>query len=372
MSDFLLDPTVTFLNHGSFGACPRPVLDAQTRWRERLESQPVRFLIRELEAHLGAARSRVAALIGASPADLVFVRNATSGVNAVLSSLTLGPGDRILTTDHRYEAVGNTLRHAARRTGAALDVVEIPFPLSDPGIITQRLLDAITPNTRLLVLDHISSMTALVMPVAEIAAAARQRGCMVLVDGAHAPGHIDVSLSDMGADFWVGNLHKWPCAPKGSAVLWAARERHSLLHPPVISLRYGEGIQREFDWCGTDDPTPWLASTAALDHHESLGGAAFRAANLALSQAASEVLCDHLDLEPGAGDPALRCAMAAMLLPATSDDADRIYRGLLAADIECFVLPWKDRALLRISAFSAYNHIDQYQHLARALAGLLR
>lgn len=371
MSDFLLDPSFTFLNHGSFGACPRPVLEAQSQWRRRLEEQPVRFLIRELEAHLSVARSAVADFIGASPADLVFVRNATSGVNAVLSSLTFRPGDRILTTDHRYEAVGNTLEHAARRAGAILDVVEIPFPLDDAGLITQRLIEAITDDTRLLVVDHISSMTALVMPVAEIAAAARARGCIVLVDGAHAPGHIPLSLSDLGADFWVGNLHKWPCAPKGSAVLWAAPRHHAMLHPPVISLRYGEGLHREFDWCGTDDPTPWLASPAALRHHEGLGGAAFAAANIALAQEAADLLCQRLGLEHGAGDPALRCAMAAMLLPAGSDDADRIYRGLLERNIECFVLPWKQHALLRISAFSAYNSIEQYGILAEALADLL-
>ncbi|MFT5683689.1 MAG: isopenicillin-N epimerase, partial [Myxococcota bacterium] len=274
-------------------------------------------------------------------------------------------------TDHRYEAVGHTLEHTAQRAGASLDVVEIPFPLDDPQVITDRLIDAITPRTRLLVVDHISSMTALVMPVAEIAAAAREKGCIVLVDGAHAPGHIPLSLTDLGADFWVGNLHKWPCAPKGSAVLWAAPEHHDILHPSVISLRYGQGLHREFDWCGTDDPTPWLASTAALDHHADLGGPVFEAANIALSKAAADLLCDRLDLQHGAGHPALRCAMAAMLLPTTADDAERIYQGLLAADIECFVLPWKDRALLRISAFSAYNRIEQYGVLAEALARLI-
>lgn len=371
MSTFLLDPSIAFLNHGSFGACPQPVLDAQSEWRRKLETQPVRFLIRELEANLAVARADVAEFVGASPADLVFVRNATAGVNAVLSSLTFRPGDRILTTDHRYEAVGNTLEHAARRAGAILDVVEIPFPLDDAGRVTQRLLDAITDNTRLLVLDHITSMTALVMPVAEIAAAARARGCIVLIDGAHAPGHIPLSLSELGADFWVGNLHKWPCAPKGSAVLWAAPEHHEMLHPAVISLRYGEGLHREFDWCGTDDPTPWLASTAALEHHASLGGVTFETANIALAQQAADLLCGRLGLEHGAGDPAMRCAMAAMLLPAPAADADRIYHGLLARNIECFVLPWKAHALVRISAFSAYNELDQYRILADALAELL-
>jgi isopenicillin-N epimerase len=276
-----------------------------------------------------------------------------------------------LTTNHRYEAVGNTLEHYCARSGATLDVVDIPFPLHDPAVVTQRLIDALTPQTRLLVVDHISSMTALVMPVADITKAARAQGCLTLVDGAHAPGHIDVDLSTMGADFWVGNLHKWPCAPKGSAVLWAARAHHDILHPPVISLRYGEGLHREFDWCGTEDPTPWLASTAALDYHEQLGGAAFRAANIALAQEASALLCDRLSLEPGAGDARLHCAMAAMLLPAPAEDAERIFHGLLTANIECFVLPWQDRALMRISAFSAYNHIEQYRTLAAALARLL-
>ena len=371
MSDFLLDPSWTFLNHGSFGATPRPVLRAQQDWRMRMEQQPVRFLVRELEPALHEARQRWGAFVGADAAELVFVRNATAGFNAVLSSQSMGHGDRILTTSHRYEAVGNTLEHYCRRTGAVLDVVEIPFPLSDPGEVTTRLIDALTPQTRLLVVDQICSMTALVLPVAEIAAAARAAGCLTFVDGAHVPGHLELDVAAIGADFWVGNLHKWPCSPKGAALLWVHPAHHSHIHPSVISLRYGEGLHREFDWCGTDDPTPWLASTAALDMHEALGGAAFRKANIDLAAQAADLLCGRLGFIPGAAHPALRCAMSAMLMPAPAEAYERIYQGLLKRNIECFVKPWHERTLVRVSAFSAYNDIEQYSVLADALAELL-
>ena len=278
----------------------------------------------------------------------------------------------MLTTSHRYEAVGHTLAHITARQGAALDVVELPTPLPSPEVALERIAAALTPQTRLLVVDHITSATALVLPIRRIAALAQAHGCLLLVDGAHAPGHLEVRLDHLGADFWTGNLHKWPCAPKGCAVLWVHPRHQAALHPATISNFYGRGFQAEFDWCGTDDPSPWLAAPDAIRLHEdTLGGADFRAANLALAAEAGALLAERLGATPTAGHPDLRCAMSALLLPAPAPAIPHLYGRLQAADIEAVLMPWEGHALLRVSAFSAYNHLAQYERLAEVLAGAL-
>ncbi|MEL6346710.1 MAG: aminotransferase class V-fold PLP-dependent enzyme [Myxococcota bacterium] len=369
---FSLDPAVTFLNHGSFGAMPLPIQRRQQAFRDQLERAPVQFLVNRVPALLDDARHRVAKLIGAPAEEIAFVRNATAGVNAVLGALTLRPGERILTTDHRYKAVGHTLAFRAKQQGAHLDIVEIPFPLCDAETVLDRIEGALRPETRLVVLDQITSATALVMPVRRVAAMVASRpDCMLLVDGAHAPGHLELNVETMGADFWVGNLHKWPCAPKGCAVLWVPQRHQGWVQPTVISNHFHDGFHRKFDWCGTDDPSPWLTAPAAIELHETFGGAAFRAENIALSWQAVQRLCDRLDLEPGAGSPALRCAMGAVELPHPASERDAIYRALLERNIEVVVHPFNDRLFLRLSAFSAYNTIEDYDRLADALAEIL-
>ncbi|MCA9661874.1 MAG: aminotransferase class V-fold PLP-dependent enzyme, partial [Myxococcales bacterium] len=204
-----LDPAITFLNHGSFGACPRVVLDAQQALREELEREPVRFFVRELPGRLDAARERLAAFVGADPADLVFVRNATEAVNAIVRSLDLQPGDHILTTDHAYNACRNVLEYVAERRAARVNVATIPFPIASPAQATAAILAAVTPQTRLALIDHVTSPTGLVLPIAEIVAALAERGVDTLVDGAHGPGMIDLDLEAIGAAYYTGNLHKW-------------------------------------------------------------------------------------------------------------------------------------------------------------------
>src|SRR3990170_4725112 len=269
-----LDPDVVFLNHGSFGACPTPVLEAQRAWRDRLESEPGGFMVDELEPALDMARARVATFLRADPDDLAFVHNATSGVNAVLRSLRFAPGDEILAADHEYNACLNAARFVAERDGARLVVAALPFPVAGPGEIVERVLAAVTPRTRLALLSHVTSPTAVVLPVAELARELAARGVEVLVDGAHAPGMLPVDLRALetsGVAYWTGNLHKWTCAPKGAAILWVRRDRQAAIRPLTIAGR--DTVCRRL---GVAPPVPdgMLGSMAAVLLPEDAGAAA--------------------------------------------------------------------------------------------------
>jgi isopenicillin-N epimerase len=269
-SHWTLDPGVVFLNHGSFGACPRPVLEAQRRWRDRMEAQPVRFLARELGGELARAREVLGTFIRADPDDLAFVANATGAVNAVLRSLRFTPGDELLTTDHEYNATLNVLRLVAERDGARVVVVPIPFPISSADAVTNAVLEAVTERTRLALISHVTSPTALAFPIEAIVGGLAARGVDTLVDGAHAPGMIPLDLDRLGAAWYTGNLHKWVCAPKGAAFLHVRSDRQAGIHPSTISHGANEppgrrtAFRAEFDWQGTLDPTPWLAVPDAL------------------------------------------------------------------------------------------------------------
>jgi isopenicillin-N epimerase len=286
-AQFLLDPDLVFLNHGSFGACPRPVLAALQRWQHEMERNPVEFLGRRSAALLGDARARLAAALGARAGDLVFMPNATTGVNAVARSLPLQPGDEVIATDHEYGACDAAWAHACRQRGARYRRVTVPLPF-DPATFVDRLLGAATPRTRAVFASHLSSTTALVFPVVELCRRARERGITSVVDGAHAPGQLALDLDAIGADYYAGNCHKWLCAPKGSAFLHARAEAQAVLEAPVVSWGYvaeepaaaaGAGgghtgfdaytgrtrFERRLQWQGTRDITPWLAVPAALD-----------------------------------------------------------------------------------------------------------
>jgi isopenicillin-N epimerase len=263
-SHWTLDPEVLFLNHGAFGACPKPVLAAQAELRARLEREPVDFMARQWEPRMDEARAELARFVGADPDALALVPNATTGVNTVLRSLSFSPGDEILLADQEYNACQNAVRFVAERSGASVVTARVPFPLSDPAEVTQAILEHVTERTRLAVLDHVVSTTGLVFPIQAIVRRLGARGVDTLVDGAHAPGMLPLALDALGAAYYTGNCHKWMCTPKGSGFLYVRPDRQDRIHPLVIS--HGRNAPRqdrsrfrlEFDFTGTQDPSPWL------------------------------------------------------------------------------------------------------------------
>lgn len=388
-SHWLLEEGLVFLNHGSFGACPKAVLDEQSRLRGEMERNPVRFLWREIEARIDEARTELARFLGADAEDVAFVTNATTAVNSVLRSLPLQPGDELITTDHGYNACNNVLGEVARRAGAKVVTARIPFPIEGPGDVVAAILTAVTPRTRLLLIDHVTSPTALVLPVTEIIREMESRGIDVFVDGAHAPGMLPLNLRELGAAYYTGNLHKWVCAPRGAGFLHVRRDRQAGLHPAVISHGYNTprpGRSRfhdEFDWQGTSDVTAWLAVPAALRFCESLlpgGWPALMAHNHQLALAARAVLCERLGVAPPCPD-AMLGSMATLPLPDALQDRepgesravisrfDPLQSWLLEQHrIEVPLLRWGNpaRRWFRVSAH-AYNRIEDYELLSTAL-----
>lgn len=385
---WLLDPDVVFLNHGSFGACPQPVLDYQQAMRARLERQPVQFFVRDLEDLLDEARAALGAFLGAPAQDLAWVPNATTGVNAVLRSLALEPGDELLVTDHEYNACRNTLDFVAARAGARVVVVPLPFPIADPETAVAAILARVSDRTRLALIDHVTSQTGLVLPIARIVAALRERGVETLVDGAHAPGMLPLDLSGLGAAWYTGNCHKWLCAPKGAGFLYVRPDLQSTVRPVTIS--HGANATRrdrsrfllEFDWTGTGDPTAILAVPEALRFMGGLlagGWPALREHNRTLVLEGRDMLCASLGIEPPCPDDMIG-SLAALPLPdgdgAPPESAlytdplqDRLLEDFA---IEVPIVPWPapPQRLLRISA-QIYNRPEDYRQLADALQDLL-
>lgn len=353
------------MNHGSFGATPLSVRQAQNDWRDRMEAQPTRFMS-QLPGLLRAAADRLGAFLGANGPDIAFVDNATTGCNAVLRSLTLLPGDEILVLSHGYGAVRNTVRFVAERAGARITEAPVPFPAFDDTAMVAAVAAALTPRTRLAVIDHITSHSALVLPAARIVTACRAAGVPVLIDGAHAPGQIDVDLTAIGADYYTGNAHKWLCAPKGSAFLWVNPERQAGLHPTTISHGYGDGFLAEFDWTGTRDPSAALSVPAALDFHARLGGAALRARNIALAAQGAAVIAHRLNTETVATGG----AMGLVRLPWNGPPLSLRAR-LLAAGTDAPVHALGGANWLRLSAF-AYNDLDNFVRLGNIVADVMR
>ncbi|HSU05405.1 MAG TPA: aminotransferase class V-fold PLP-dependent enzyme [Acetobacteraceae bacterium] len=372
--EWQLDPDFLTVNHGSFGATPRVVLAVQDDWRRRMEAQPSRFMRVVLPDALRAAADRLARFMSADGKDLAFLDNATTGCNAVIRSLQLKPGDEVLVLTHGYGAVRNTVRYVTELVGARMTEAAVPFPNPSADTVVAALSEAITPHTRLAVLDHITSPSALVLPLARMIAACHARGVPVLVDGAHGPGQVDINLSTLGADWYVGNCHKWLCAPKGSAFIWAAPDRQDGLHPVTISHGYGKGFLEEFDWTGTRDFSAFLATPAAIDFHHRIGGPALRARNIALAAEATAMIARRLNTEKGAaGD--LAGSMGVVRLPLTGDVSAERARELRARLLEARTdVPLHAQAggiWLRLSAH-AYNEMTDYEKLAEIIARVLR
>ncbi len=384
---WLLDSAVTFLNHGSFGATPRLVLAKQDELRRRMELEPVRFFVRELEPLLDDARSYLAGFLGADPQGLAFVPNATAGVNAVLRSLDLDKHEELLVTSHEYNACRNTLEFVAALAGARVVVVDVPFPISSPGEVVDRVMAAVTERTRLFLIDHITSQTALIMPVKELIDQMTARGIDTLVDGAHAPGMLPLDLRALNAAYYTGNLHKWVCAPKGAAFLYTRENRRSGVRP--VSISHGANSPRkdrsqyllEFDWTGTFDPTAWLAVPDAIRFIGSLvpgGWTEVMEENRQLAARARDILVRVLGIDKPAPDEMLG-SMAAIPLPdgnataAPSLYGDPLQDTLLEQfSIEVPVVPWPHtpKRVLRVSAH-LYNEEREYLYLADTLKKLL-
>jgi isopenicillin-N epimerase len=382
-----LDPGITFLNHGSFGSCPRHVLATQQQLRERLERQPVQFFMRDLEGLVDAARAALAQFVGADTDGLVFVPNATVGVNTVLHSLRFEPGDELLVTDHEYNACRNAFEHAAERSGARTVVVPIPFPLRSADEVVASILERVTPRTRLALIDHVTSQTGLVMPIERLVKELQARGVDVLVDGAHAPGMVPLDVERIGAAYYTGNCHKWLCAPKGAAFLCVRPDRQDAVRPLVIS--HGANSERtdrsryliEFGWTGTGDPTAALCVPEAIRFIGSLvpgGWPDVMRRNRELALAARRVLCDALAIDPPAPGEMIGTLVAVPIRDAQKAkirdvlNLDPLQERLLAEHaIEVPVITWPrwPRRLVRVSA-QLYNSLPQYERLAAALRTL--
>ena len=377
-----LDPAVDYLNHGSYGACPRAVLAHQGQLRARLEREPVDFLSRRLPEMLAAARQSLGAFVGADARDLAFVSNATTGVNTVLRSLSLQPGDELLTTDHCYAACRKAMEFVALGAGARVVVAQVPFPVAGADEVVGRVMEAVTPRTRLAVLDHVASPSALVFPIEKLVRELSARGVDTVVDGAHALGMVPLDLRAWGVAYYTANAHKWLCAPKGAAFLYARHDRQAALHPLVISHAYEKGgpvhFVEEFDWTGTVDPTAWLCIGECIRFLGSLlpgGWPDLMARNHALALHARNAVCVALGMPLPCPDHMIG-SMASIPLPPPAEgapagrlDPDALASWFRERGIETWFTRWPGPGgkMVRVSA-QLYNHREQYA----LLGGLLR
>lgn len=382
-----LNPDIDFLNHGSFGACPSIVLQKQQDLYAELEKDPIKFLApeRELETKLNEVRQTIADLVNAPASDIAFVRNATDGVNAVLSSLRLKEDDQILITSHGYNACNNAAHHVAEKSGATVTVADIPFPLTSETEVIDAIENAVTSRTRLILIDHVTSPTALIFPVEEIISLAHTKGIRVLVDGAHAPGMMPLNLTAMGPDYYTANHHKWLCAPKTSGFLFVQPELQPQVRPNVISHGANQdNPQRsrfltEFDWTGTYDPTPLLAVPTAIAFLKSLYPAGLEELyrrNREIAVKSRRVLCDALHTELPCSKEMIGSMASVLIKPSVltkRGDSAAILQQTLYRD-HCFELPLfqlqdSDHWCLRIS-IQAYNDENQIDRLASVLTHL--
>jgi isopenicillin-N epimerase len=381
----MLDPACTYLNHGTVGAPPRRVHQAQAELRDEIERQPARFMLRGLAnterrpteppSRLRAAADAIAPFFGMVGDEMAFVDNITTGANAVLRSLTFAAGDEILVTSLGYGAVTNTALYVASRSGAAVRTVTMPPVGAPTEQFAAAVVEALAANTRLLVVDHISAHTALVLPIREIVAACRAAGVLVLVDGAHAPGAIPLDIPSIGADFYTGNLHKWAWTPRSAGILWAAEEHRSMLHPTVVSWGYGNGFTAEFDLLGTRDPTALLTAPVAIAMLEEFGFADVCRYNHELAWWAGRYLSDRWDTAFTTPEEMVG-AMVSVALPVslgtTAADAQRVQDLLLFEyAIEAPVMSVDDALRTRVSAQVYVDRAD-IERLGAAVLAITR
>jgi len=371
-----LDPSVAHLNHGSFGAVPVPVQKAQEELWARVEVNPMKSLARNLTRDIDEARTIVSAFLGATPEGFVFVPNATTGVNTVLAGPFIKNGDEVLVTDQTYGAVRYAAERICSERNAKLVTCQVPLPSRGLDELVDAILSRASDKTRLAIVDHIASPTGLVFPVRELVAELQNKGILVLVDAAHAPGMVDVRLDDLKPDFWTGNFHKWCCAPRGSAGLWVREDHRKSVKPIVSSWYLSEGYPASFRWLGTDDYTPYLAVIAALNFMNQLGWTRVRQHNKALAQYGRDILDDAIGMEPVMpGLETMFEAMTLVRLPegvVRTDDDSRTLQARIAntLGIETAPIAWNGNGYLRLSA-QVYNSPSDYDRLAEGIPSLL-
>jgi isopenicillin-N epimerase len=360
---FLLDPNIVFLNHGSFGACPSPVFEVYQEWQRTLERQPVDFMGRHFAERLQVARQQLASYLKVSAGEVVFIPNATTGVNIVARSLQLKPGDEVLATNHEYGAIDRTWDFLCSKSGASYVKQNIPLPVTTPEALVEAFWQGVTAKTRVISLCHITSSTALIFPLKEICRRARERGILTIIDGAHAVGQIELDLYDLGADFYAGNCHKWLCAPKGAAFLFARSEVQALVEPFVVSWGWNNtpfgptSFVDYLEWQGTRDISPYLAVPAAIEFQATHDWAQVRTdchALLKESVARLHALTKTAPVYPPNSDLAWYAQMAIVPLPCSCDGVALREKLWEAERIETHIIAWEDLVLLRVS-IQAYN-----------------
>lgn len=371
-----LDPSIVFLNHGSFGATPKSILATQARWRSTMEEDPVYFNMEILPQMIRNSAERLATFLHTSAEQLVFVDNATTGVNAVLRSLlpVLRPSDEIVTTSHVYGAVWQTLQYLRDSTGVRLVTAEVPFPISHNDEVINAVKSALTPATKLVVVDHITSPTGILFPIEEIIRICQENEIYTLIDGAHAPGNVPINLDELQPSWYTGNCHKWMCAPKGTAFLWTSKEMAPFTHPTVISHNYKTGFIPEFDWTGTKDLISILCLPDVLDLIQEWGGVEeITRKNKELLLKGRDILTSSLGIEAPASVSFLT-TMATLPLTfeiSPNEEAKLQLNKRLRSErsIQMPFMPFNNKMWFRISAF-LYNTEDEYQYLAESLPTL--
>jgi isopenicillin-N epimerase len=380
LADWPLDPDITYLNHGTVGVTPRRILAIQQEIHNAIERGPSQFMLRQFSGLVGHRRSeptllrqaaaKVAHAFGAAADDLVFVDNATTGANAVLRSFPLAAGDEILLTDHNYGSTARIAAFVARERQAHVRTVRVPYPKFDAARLVDDVAGAIGPRTRIAVLDHVTSETALVFPLADLSRVCRERGVAVLADGAHAPGMLPLDLPALGVDWYSGNLHKWALAPRGCGVLWARADRQTGLHPPVISWGLDQGFVAEFDWVGTRDPSPFLTAPHALALLATLGADDVRRYNHDLAWQAAKMLTTDWDTPFDLQESSVGSMVTVPLptsLGASADEAAILRDALLDEDrIEVQLHAGHGRLWVRVSA-QTYNDVSDVERLSAAI-----
>jgi isopenicillin-N epimerase len=373
-AEFGIDPQLAFLNHGSFGAMPRCVMEEQNEWRRRIEADSIEILGRRSSRLIDDAKGKIGQWLGMRASDFGLVTNATEGINCVLRSRKFSAGDELVTTTHVYNAVRQAMRYIAGKTGATYREIDVQLPVKSAGDIERAIVGAPSARTKLVVVDHITSPTALVFPIERILAACTERGIDVLIDGAHGPGMVPLNIEALGAAYYAGNLHKWTCGPKGSAFIWVRKDRQAEIHPLVVSHFFEQGLAKEFGWQGTRDISAWLSVPRALEFMAQIGWEKIMTHNHAMAAWAHQFLCARWTVEAISPlDGSLLGSMATVPLPAPLDrlpleEVQKLQQSLHDRDrVEAPIMTWGGRNYVR-PCCQIYNSAEDVHRLASAIS----